>query len=480
MTKSWRATPVLLTLLAACEPPPVDDTLPSSNEAPARRPADHRMWEPCGTSVRRLADIHPGPQEAAIQERLHGDGLLFFTADDGQHGAELWTSSGTQGDGTRLLRDIAPGPEGSHPTDLTRVGDRLFFIADDGVNGRALWTSDGTSEGTSLVKRVLPIGAGQGAGQTLVAYQGRLYFSAAAPGGAHGNELWSSDGTDAGTHEVADLVPGEDSSFPRRFAVHDGSLYFVISVGEENWLVRSEGGAAFTPLLKVFEDTVIFRMKSVGERLFFLVDPDEGEATLYATDGTAEGTRRLRFFPGRYPHDLVSFQGRLYFSAGSDAPEGEELWVSDGTVSGTRRVKDIRPGAEGSAPAFLAVLGDHLYFAADDGQHGRELWVSDGTSRGTKLFADLVPGTEGASPTEVTAFQGWLFFGANTGHGVEPWVSNGTRSSTRKLDAGTARDPRAFIRSGWDVFFTAEDEASGRELYALPFRPASECNQTKP
>lgn len=106
--------------------------------------------------------------------------------------------------------------------------------------------------------------------------------------------------------------------------------------------------------------------------------------------------------------------------------------------------------------------------------------MSDGTSKGTKLFADLVPGTEGASPTEVTAIQGWLFFGATTGHGAEPWVSNGTVSSTRKLDAGTARAPRAFIRSGWDVFFTAEDEASGRELYALPFRPANECTQTKP
>ncbi|WP_284666764.1 ELWxxDGT repeat protein [Myxococcus sp. SDU36] len=480
MTKSWRVFPMLLTLVAACEPPSVEDTHPSSDEAPARQAAAPRTWEPCGDSVRRLEDLHPGREGAAIQERLHGDGLLFFTADDGQHGAELWASSGTQGEGTRLLRDIAPGPEGSNPTDLTRVGDRVFFIADDGVNGRALWTSDGTSEGTSLVKRVLPVGASLGDGQTLVAYKGRLYFSAAAPGGAQGNELWTSDGTDVGTYAVADLVPGEDSSFPRRFAVHDGSLYFVINVGNENWLVRSEGGAAFTPLLKVFEDTVIFRMKSAGGRLFFLVDPDEGEATLHVTDGTAEGTRSLRFFPGQYPHDLVAFQGRLYFSAGEEAPEGEELWVSDGTVSGTRRVKDLRPGAEGSAPAFLTVLGDHLYFAADDGRHGRELWVSDGTSRGTKLFADLVPGTAGASPTEVTAIQGWLFFSAVTGHGGEPWVSNGTESGTRKLDAGTAREPRAFIRSGWDVFFTAEDAASGRELYALPFRPTSECDHAMP
>ncbi|WP_426752073.1 ELWxxDGT repeat protein [Myxococcus sp. Y35] len=476
MKKPWRSFPMLLSLLAACEPLPVDDTPLYFGEGPARPSADHRPWEPCGLSARGLLDIHPGPEGALIEETVHGDGALFFTADDGRHGTELWTSSGTQGEGTRLLKDIARGPEGSDPTDLTRIGDRLYFIADDGVNGRALWTSDGTTEGTRLLKRVLPVGAGQGEGQTLVAYQGRLYFSAEDPRGAHGNELWTSDGTEAGTHEVADLIPGPDSAFPRRFAVHAGSLYFVISVDEENWLVRSEGGTDYTPLLEVFEDTVIFRMKSVGEKLFFLVDPDEGEATLYVTDGTPDGTRRLRFFPGRYPHDLVVLDGKLYFSAGSGTPEGEELWVSDGTVSGTRRVKDIRPGAEGSAPAFLTVAGERIYFAADDGRHGRELWVSDGTSKGTKLFKDLVRGSEGASPTEVTAIQGWLFFGATT-RGSEPelWMSDGTASGTRRFTAGTAHAPRGFIHSGWDVFFTAEGNGSGRELYALPFRPFGEC-----
>ncbi len=481
MKMPWRSFPVLLPLLVGCEPLLVDDISRPAVAGPARHASDHRTWEPCGLGASRLADIRPGPEGSAIDERLPGGGGLFFTADDGRHGAELWTSSGTQGPGTRLLDDIARGREGSGATDLTRVGDRVFFIADDGANGRALWTSDGTREGTTLVKHILPMSAGRGEGQTLVAYKGRLYFSAARPDGAHGSELWTSDGTEAGTHEVADLIPGPDSAFPRRFAVHDGSLYFVISVGEENWLVRGDGGADFTPLLEVFEDTVIFHMKSVGKKLFFLVDPDEGEAILHVTDGTPEGTRRLRFFPGDYPHDMVELHGKLYFSAGSGTREGEELWVSNGTVSGTRRVKDIRPGSEGSAPTFLAVAGDRLYFAADDGRHGRELWVSDGTSRGTKLFKDLVPGAEGASPTEVTAIQDWLFFSATTAGGeAEPWLSNGTGPGTRRISAGSARSPQGFIRSGWDVFFTAEDGGTGRELYALPFRPSPECARGVP
>ncbi|AKQ66393.1 putative cycloinulo-oligosaccharide fructanotransferase [Myxococcus hansupus] len=478
MKKPWRCFPVVLPLLAACELPAVDALQPSHNEAPSR---PQREWEPCGLAAPRLLDLHPGPGDAKIGEQTPGPTGLFFTADDGRHGTELWTSSGTHGDGTRLLRDIAGGAMGADPTDLTRVGDRLFFIADDGMNGRALWTSDGTRAGTTLLKRILPVRAGLGEGQALVAYKDRIYFAAEHAHGTRGTELWTSDGTPAGTREVADLAPGPESSYPRRFAVHDGSLYFVISRGEENWLVRGEGGASFTPLHKVFEDTVIFGMKSVDEKLFFLVDPDEGEATLHVTDGTPAGTRRLRFFPGEYPHDLVAMNGRLYFSAGSGTDEGEELWVSDGTVSGTRRLKDIRPGRKGSSPASLAVLGDRIYFSADDGKHGRELWVSDGTFGGTKLFKDLIRGTRGSSPSEVTTLHDWLFFSAENSNGkAETWISNGSTSGFWRIDTDGAHAAKGFVRSGWDVFFTAETRGSGRELHALPFRPTGECAQARP
>ncbi len=478
MKKPWRCLPVVLPLLVACELPAVDALRPSHNEAPSRPP---RQWEPCGLTASRLLDLHPGPGDARIEELLPGANQLFFTADDGRHGSELWTSSGTHGDGTRLLRDIATGAKGAAPSNLTRVGDRLFFIADDGVNGRALWTSDGTRGGTTLLKRIQPVGAGLADPQALVAYRDRLYFAAEHPTGNRGTELWTSDGTPEGTREVADLSPGPESAYPRRFAVHGGSLYFVMSRGEENWLVRGEGGASFTPLHKVYEDTVLFGMKSVGDKLFFLEDPDEGEATLHVTDGTPGGTRRLRFFPGDYPHDLVAMDGRLYFSAGSGTEAGEELWVSDGTVSGTRRLKDIRPGRKGSSPASLTVLGERIYFSADDGKHGRELWISDGTFGGTKLFKDLLRGTRGASPTELTVLHDWLFLSAENPDGkAETWLSNGSTSGFWRIDTDRAHAPRGFVRSGWDVFFTAETRASGRELYALPFRPTGECARPRP
>ena len=53
-----------------------------------------------------------------------------------------------------LVKDTNPGSAGSDPTNFVTVNDTLFFTANDGVHGNNLWRSDGTSAGTTLVKEI--------------------------------------------------------------------------------------------------------------------------------------------------------------------------------------------------------------------------------------------------------------------------------------------------------------------------------------
>ncbi len=188
----------------------------------------HELWRSDGTAAGTtlVKDVDPGPGPGieplggsfilpTLRSRFasDGDGTLYFAADDGASGRELWKSDGSEA-GTQRVMDVAEGPAGSDPTDLVSVGGRLFFAADDGVSGRELWTSDGTRAGTRRVADLAP-GPESSSPAGLVAAEGLVLFAATTA--AAGRELWASDGTEAGTRQLADVAPGPASSDPEAF-----------------------------------------------------------------------------------------------------------------------------------------------------------------------------------------------------------------------------------------------------------------------
>ncbi|MFO0016016.1 MAG: ELWxxDGT repeat protein, partial [Synechococcaceae cyanobacterium] len=105
----------------------------------------YELWKTDGTTTSRVADISPGAFTSDPRYLTAVGHTLFFSATDDSFGSgsgrELWKTDGTT---TSRVADIRPGGfgSGSSPNYLTAVGNTLFFTADDGSTGRELWALD--------------------------------------------------------------------------------------------------------------------------------------------------------------------------------------------------------------------------------------------------------------------------------------------------------------------------------------------------
>jgi ELWxxDGT repeat protein len=165
---------------------------------------------------------------------------------------------------------------------------------------------------------------------------------------------------------VKDLSPGGTSTEVNEYKEYSGMLYF--STGKS--------GTGSTPI----------------------------KAALWRTDGSSAGTILLKSFYGDAIYNLTEYGNKLYFFA-SDSIHGLELWTTDGTTMGTYMVRDINPNGSSislnfnlALSSYIKILNNKMFFIANDGTHCMELWVSDGTYSGTTLFIDLNT-TPPTSPT---------------------------------------------------------------------------------
>ena len=69
----------------------------------------------------------PCPFPADIYYPVGLGGHLFYAADAGGHGVELWQTDGSPDNGAGLLGDLRPGPDGSRPASLSKGGRLAVF-----------------------------------------------------------------------------------------------------------------------------------------------------------------------------------------------------------------------------------------------------------------------------------------------------------------------------------------------------------------
>jgi ELWxxDGT repeat protein len=458
---------------------------------------EHRLTP--SLTPQMVLDINPNAGSSYPAGMVAVGPTVYFAADDGVHGQELWRSDGTAA-GTTLVRDIYPGgftsyyggyyPNASAPGNLTNVNGTLFFSAYD-ATGWNLWKSDGTAAGTV---RLHAFGLSPG---NFTNVNGTLFFS--ADDGASGTELWKSNGTAAGTSIVKDIYPGTtryydyyggpwdvpNSSSPNNLTALNGTLYFTANDstgGPALW--RSDGTESGTS--RIGPGSATYDLTTLNGTLFFAASDGAHGSELWKSDGTLSGTvpvKDIRPDGGSYPTSLANVNGTLFFSA-DDGVNGRELWKSDGTATGTTLVKDIYPGGSlsyygnyyvnSSSPTNLTNVNGTLYFSAYDAANGWELWKSDGTAGGTALVKDIAAGTVDSLPSDLTNVNGTLFFSAYDGSGSwKLWRSDGSAAGTMAV---TKVAPTALTNVNGTLCFSVDDGPHGRELWKLVDDPNPATN----
>ncbi len=449
------------------------------------------------------------------------NGTLFFSAYTFRHGAELWKSDGSVA-GTVVVRDIESQSASSNPADFQQFDGMLYFTAQTSLAGRELWRSDGTSSGTTIVKDITP-GSGssfqQGVAIGSIIANDSLYFR--ANDGVHGTELWKSDGTASGTNLVTDLAAGSASSQPYLMTAVGDQVYFVTNngiSGRKVWRTNGFQSGTFQVMdfsrsvnvvgpyeLIAYEDAVYFAVSQVPSQF------NSNGFSLWRSDGTNAGTFPIKEFKTTGPIGLTVVNNLIYFSSNDPAKpnqelnsESVELWKSDGTVEGTKIVKDIVKATHGSNPLEFVELNDLLLFSASNSiwsSDGTEtgtrqltissgmggpgisnltaaanvayfwsfrspssLWKTDGTPQGTMQVKQILNSTATRHKFHILDDKVLFFVTSNGSQDITLWTSDGTSDGTLPLK-GTFKTVQTWLVANGLMYFVANDGLHGDELW---------------
>ena len=403
------------------------------------------------TPTVQVLDINPMAAGSTPSGLTAFGNKVFFSANDGTHGQELWRTDGGVDDthaGSELACDIHPSG-GSNPNLIGALGDWLYFTANDGTNGDELYRTNGAIDGCEIVS--INPDADANISQAVVIGD-KLWFS--ATDGIHGHEVWYTD--NSAPVRVTDINSGAGDANP---------MYFTFAptgteVGETYipWVYFSaDDGVNGIELYRTDGvDTYLFadlnttagqgsnpdNMYLYDEVLYFSANDGVNGRELWATGGGP--TELVDLNPGAGssdPTNLITYGGLLYFTAANDAT-GNELRRTNGIEIAS--FVDLNPGADGSGIFSPTVIGDWLYFTGTNGGTGYELWRTDGVE--VQQVVDLNPGPDSSFPYGFVPVGDQFLFQATLGSAYYPWISDGTEDGT----------VRAANLSGTNAYFGCE------------------------
>ena len=271
----------------------------------------------------RVLDINPGSISSSPSEFTEVGGLVYFSATKSGVGRELWRTDGTSAN-TSLVADIFPGGGDSQPRFLTNVNNRLAFAAISSLSvGREPFVFDPALGNPQLLKDI-NTGSSSSNPLAMTNVNGTLFFS--ANDGQHGQELWQSDLTDAGTFLAVDFAqPGDGldiSPVPGQMVNAHGMLFLSANngtTGLELWLVYEPASirSIFLPASGTYAAGAVLTFSVRFDRPVLVTGTPRLRFTF--NDGASVQTREALYASGNAT-DTLTFTYTV--QAGDNAPNG--------------------------------------------------------------------------------------------------------------------------------------------------------------
>jgi ELWxxDGT repeat protein len=195
--------------------------------------------------------------------------------------------------------------------------------------------------------------------------------------------------------------------------------------------------------------------------------PAEG---IWKSDGSASGTTRIKSVSENETIDrFTKVQHRFFFTIFNFKTAVSELWKSDGTSAGTSLIKSW-PVATIYLDEYrlhdLVGVNETLYFTIRTGNEKTELWKSDGSEAGTTLVKSF------DQAGNMVNFGGTLFFGASENNQAKSynqlWKTDGTNTGTvmvKDVDVRYNNNNDSFAVYNGELFFMGFDALHGAELW---------------
>lgn len=350
--------------------------------------------------------------------------LIFYSKDS------LFITDGTKL-GTQKLKYMPTLSSGSGGVEFFEFGNYLYFNAPTRFwvqSDNELWRTDGTEAGTTLVKDINVGNDGSNPKKFKTLNTTTFIFSAFSP--ATGTELWKSDGTASGTVLLHDVVSGIDGSNPDNLTNVGNDVFFTaLTQNDGVQLWRTDGSNLYRydkdPNYVIRDFGLDFNDATVLNNNLYYRSYD----SIYKINSQSQII--LPIIERQYYSNLTSFNGNLVLGLNLYS----ELWKYDLSNNNLTLIKNYFqiPYCYRTPASSLTKSGNKLFFSASSGSYAEELWLTDGTTNGTNLVKDINATLfcKASSPNFLTDVNGILFFVANDGiNGKQLWKSDGTESGT--------------------------------------------------